>query len=90
MNTNILFDNVLDLTRSITNNIDGVIADINKLRASVFAHKFVMFIVFPITHDNPHWTFHLNRITVDLSNYVYREFTFSNNIPSVIYCDEVV
>lgn len=89
VNTNIQYANVINQTRPITNNVAGVIEDIDNLRTSRFTHKFVMFIVFPITHDNPYWAVQLNRITQNLVNYEFREFTFENDIPVVIYYGQV-
>jgi hypothetical protein len=90
VNTNIRYPNVINTTRPITKNINGVNEDIENLRNTDFIDKFVIFIVFPITHDNINWQIHLGRITNSLENYLYRQFNFGDNIPGVIYYGQVV
>jgi len=90
VNTNIRYPNVINTTRPITKNINGVIEDIENLRKTNFNYKFVVFIVFPITHDNNIWQTHLERITNNLENYLYRQFNFGDNIPGVIYYGQVI
>jgi hypothetical protein len=89
VNTNIRYPNVINTTRPITKNVNGVIEDIEKLRTKNFSDKFVVFITFPITHDNPNWRQHLERITQNLSNCIHRQFNFGNHIPGVIYYGQV-
>ncbi|WP_028526004.1 hypothetical protein [Runella limosa] len=90
VNTNIRYPNVINTTRPITKNINGVNEDIENLRGTNFIDKFVVFIVFPITHDNLNWQVHLGHITNGLENYLYRQFNFGDNIPGVIYYGQVV
>lgn len=90
VNTNIGYPNVINISRPITENVNGVNKDIRKLRNANFLDKFVVFIVFPITHDNINWQVHLRHITNSLDNYVYRQFNFGDNIPGVIYYGQVV
>ncbi len=90
VNTNIRYPNVINTIRPITKNINGVNEDIENLRTTKFKDKFVIFIVFPITHDNRNWQIHLGRITNSLDNYLYRQFNFGDNIPGVIYYGKVV
>jgi hypothetical protein len=90
VNTNIRYPNVINTTRPITNNIDGVIEDIENIRNTTFINKFVVFVVFPITHDNINWQFHLGRITNNLDNYIHKQFNFGDNIPGVIYYGNVI
>jgi hypothetical protein len=91
VNTNIRYQNVINVNRPITNNINGVIEDINFIRTSNFSYKFVMFIVFPIEHNNQNWQNHLTRISKNLNNghYLHKEFNFIDNIPGVIYYGQV-
>lgn len=89
VNTNIRYPNVVSTTRPITNNVDGVIEDIKILKTKNFTDSFVVFIVFPITHDNQNWKQHLERITQNLANYIHRQFYFGDNIPGVIYYGKV-
>ncbi|MBE7509345.1 MAG: hypothetical protein HS118_04060 [Bacteroidia bacterium] len=90
VNTNIRYPNVINKKRPITKNINGIIEDIENLRTTNFNYKFVVFIAFPITHDNNNWQTHLKRITNNLENYLYRQFNFGNNIPGVIYYGQVI
>jgi hypothetical protein len=89
LNTNIRYQNVINTTRPITKNIDGINEDIDNLINTEFIDKFIVFITFPITHDNPHWQVHLRRITENLENYLYSQFRFGDNIPGVIYYGKV-
>ena len=89
VNTNIKYNNVINTTRPITKNVDGVNEDIENLINTNFVDKFVIFIVFPITHDNPNWQYHLGRITENLTNHLYRQFNFGDNIPGVIYFGKI-
>ena len=90
VNTNIRYVNVINTTRPITKNIKGVVEDIENLRVSTFAHKFVVFIVFPIQHHNINWQALFPRITDNLDNWIHQEFTFENNVPGVIYYGRVI
>jgi len=90
LNTNIRYANVINTTRPITKNVNSVNEDIENLRATNFIDKFVVFIVFPITHDNPNWQIQLGRITNNLENHLYRQFNFVDNIPGVIYYGQVL
>ncbi|HMN18459.1 MAG TPA: hypothetical protein PKD03_12660 [Ignavibacteriaceae bacterium] len=89
LNTNFRYSNVINSTRPITRNINGVNEDIENLRATNFIDKFVVFVVFPVTHDYVRWQIHLERITNNLKNYLYRQFYFGDNIPGVIYYGKV-
>jgi len=90
VNTNIRYVNVNNATRPITKNRKGVIEDIENLRESKFTHKFVVFVVFPIQHNNNFWQKQLTPITMNLNNWIHQEFNFENNIPGVIYYGQVI
>jgi hypothetical protein len=89
VNTNVRYPNVINTTRPITKNVNGVIEDIENLKMQKFTDRFVVFITFPITHDNQNWKQHLDRITQNLANCIYRQFYFGDNIPGVIYYGQV-
>ena len=89
INTNIQYNNVIAKTKPITKNIAGINNDIIKLRSANFIDKFVIFIVFPITHDNSRWQIQLQRVTNNLENYLFHEFSFCNNTPGVVYYGKV-
>lgn len=89
VNTNIRYPNVINTTRPITKNINGVNEDIENLINTNFIDKFVIFIVFPITHDNQNWLYHLGQIKENLKDCLYRQFSFGDNIPGVIYYGKI-
>ena len=89
VNTNIRYPNIINTTRPITKNVDSVIEDIENLKTKNFTDRFVVFITFPITHDNQNWKQHLERITRNLANCIHRQFYFGDNIPGVIYYGKV-
>ena len=56
VNTRVRYENVEDKTRLIAKNIKKVIKDIEKLiNTKNYTNKAVLFIVFPITHNNKKW-----------------------------------
>lgn len=85
INTNIRYPNVLNMARPITENVNGIKRDIEKLRATDFLHKFVVFIVFPIEHENANWQIQLQRLAGNVEGFLYKEFKFQNDISGVIY-----
>jgi len=95
VNTNIRYTNagVIDTIRPITKNVQSVVKDIEKLRTNAdtdLKDKFVVFVVFPIEHDNTNWQVQLKRITDNLEDVIYQEFRFfSGDVPGVIYYGKV-
>ena len=85
INTNIRFKNVRDKSRPITKNTQGVIDDIEKLRASKYPNKAVLFAVFPIWHSNENWQRQFRRINERLSDIKFIEFSFQGKIPGALY-----
>lgn len=90
VNTNIRYRNVENKTRPITKNVQGVIKDIKRLKKSKsYTNKAVLFVVFPITHNNKNWKEHLGKITKELRKVKHESFDFKdkkgNEIPGVIY-----
>jgi hypothetical protein len=55
INTNIRYEKVKNKTRPITKDTQGIINDIEKLRATEYSKKAVLFVAFPIRHDNEYW-----------------------------------
>ena len=53
--TNYRFAGVETKTKNITNTIADVIGDIEKLRSRSFANKAVLFVAYPLLHDNLDW-----------------------------------
>jgi hypothetical protein len=90
MNTNIRYTNVKNKHRPITKNVDGVIKDITNLKSCDFLKKGILFIVFPIEHENEYWQIQLNKIKNKLSRIEYMQFLFFNKIPGVIYFGEII
>jgi len=89
INTSINYPNTIKAKKPITDNVNGVVSDIEKLKTKSLKHKFVLFIVFPVKHDNAKWNIHLNRITKNLAEFKHLEFEFKENISGVIYLGEV-
>ena len=88
-NTSYRYSNVITKTKTITKNIQGIINDIEALRAStnlVGTKKAVLFVVFPVTHDKLDWQEHLAKVKESLgSNIVHHSFKFNNGIDGMIY-----
>lgn len=93
-NTSYRYQNVVKKTRTITTNVQGIIDDIKKLKTSsklTGTQKAVMFVVFPVSHENPYWQKHLGKIEKCLENKTeHQAFTFGNDIPGAIYLGQVV
>ncbi len=86
VNTNIRYEGVQIKSRPITKNTQGVINDINKLRQMNMQKKAVIFIVFPIEHENKKWQVQLQRIKQELTTLKMLPFTFNGGvIKGVIY-----
>jgi hypothetical protein len=67
VNTNIRYEGVENKHRPITKNIQGVIDDIDKLSKNDARNKAVLFIAFPIEHDNSFWQTQLSKISDKLA-----------------------
>jgi hypothetical protein len=65
--------------------IPSIIHDIKKLKSTDYDHKAVLFVVFPIAHDNRDWSKQLKKILHLLSEIEHVDFNFKNKIPGVIY-----
>ena len=76
VNTNYRYSNVENKTRPITMNIQGVIKDINKLKATNYANKAILLVVFPAKHDHKDWQIHLQKIQEHVLKIDRKEFMF--------------
>jgi hypothetical protein len=85
VNTSYKYENVSDKTRPITQNIQEVIEDIQKLKSKAYTNKAVLFVVFPVTHENRNWKEHLEKVQIQLRELKHKEFKFKKEIPGVIY-----
>jgi len=85
LNTNYRFKNVENKTRPITNNIQGVIDDIENLKSSNIKNKAILFVVFPVSDEVEKWKELLIRITSLLKRIEYMPFVFKNGIPGITY-----
>jgi len=85
VNTNIRYEGVKNKTRPITKNTQGVIDDIEKLRTTEYPNKSVLFVAFPIHHNNENWQTQLKRINSQVKKIKYVEFDFKDKIPGVLY-----
>jgi hypothetical protein len=85
VNTNYRYSGVEIKTRPITMNIQGVIEDIEILKSTDYEKKAVLFVAFPVTHDNQNWQDHFQKIASSSREIKHIGFYFKNNIPGVIY-----
>ncbi len=73
-------------TKNITNSVDAVIADIDKLNTVPHPNNAVLFVAYPLRHEQEEWQqIHLPKIAKKLGKLHYAEFTFWNSIPGVLY-----
>src|SRR3972149_5464629 len=85
VNTNIRYEGVKNKTRPITKNTQGIVDDIRKLKGTKYPNKSVLFVAFPIHHNNENWQIQLKRISNQLAKISYVEFDFKDKIPGVLY-----
>lgn len=83
--TNYRHKGVTNKIRPITDNITGVCKDIEKLKKVSIQNKIVIFVVFPLEESNKGWLTLLNRIKGMLKEIRGYSFSFSGDIPSIIY-----
>jgi hypothetical protein len=70
-NTNYKLEGIEDKTRPITNNIQSIIDDINKLRKLNVKEGVVAFVLFPVDPDKDNYSQHLKKIISVLGNNSY-------------------
>lgn len=86
INTNIRYRGIQNKHRPITKNTEGVIKDIQKLSKLDFPMKAVLFIVFPIEHENKHWQVQIRRIKKELTSLRMFPFDFKGGVAKgVVY-----
>jgi len=85
LNTNYRFPNVENKSRPITKNVQEVLYDIKKLQTKNYSNKSVLFVVFPVQHNDKNWQFHLQKISANLQDIKFQEFEFKNNVPGILY-----
>ena len=66
-----------------------MIKDIEKLKSTSYANKAILFVAFPITHDNQHWQIQLQRISTLLKEIKHINFNFKDEIPGVVYLGSI-
>jgi len=89
INTNYQYKNVKNKTRPITENVSGILKDISDLKKKEIKNMFVVFIVFPVESNNSYWQYHLKKIKAELSELVFKDFHFKNDVPGVIYYGKI-
>lgn len=90
-------DGIADIKgKTITKNISSIIADIAKHRKNEFPHKFLIFVVFPLTEVHDKWKKHLARVENELGDVcTSHPFTFtkisegSQSVSGVLYYGKV-
>ena len=85
VNTNYRYKNVENKHRPITKNVSNVIEDILALKKHTNKKKAVIFVTFPVEHNNPDWQKHLLRMKKHLSTLEHVEFKFVGGFPGVLY-----
>ena len=85
LNTNYRYSNVKNKNRPITNNTHGVNVDIKKLQNLEVKNKAVLFVVFPVEHENENWQVQLRRIEKNLAKLHHADFLFNQETSGVIY-----
>lgn len=85
-NTSYRHLNVINKIRPITDNVNGIITDIDTLKNNhVYSNKAVVFIAFPLFLANKRWINHKNKISSKLQQLKEKEFTFENGVSAVLY-----
>lgn len=85
-NTNYRYEGVVNKTRPITRNIESIIKDIDDLQNNhKYNNKAVLFIIFPLTLDKADWEVHISQIKTKVQELKYQEFSFNNDVKSVLY-----
>lgn len=92
VNTNFRDANAENRHRPIVKNISSVIQDIAKHRNNKFQHKFIIFVVFPLSEGHIRWTAHLTRIEEQLGGQCsshYFRFREADGVSGCIFYGEV-
>jgi len=95
INTNYIYpeENVENIIRPITRNIEGVIEDIKKLNLKTLDNKYIIFIAFPFSRDSiesEQWTSHIKKIEGYVSLEDRIEFLFNKSeIIGAIYWGKI-
>ncbi|MFC1956911.1 hypothetical protein ACFLVY_01260 [Chloroflexota bacterium] len=86
VNTNIRYVGIQNKSRPITKNTESIIKDIEGLKKLDFPMKAVLFIVFPIEHENKHWQVQIQRIKKELTSLRMFPFVFKGGVAKgVVY-----
>jgi len=83
--TNYRFVGVETKTKNITNTIAAIIGDIEKLQSRSFENKAVLFVAYPLLHDNLDWQEQLSLISGRLRDLKHQPFRFLGGVPGEIY-----
>jgi len=92
VNTNFRDANAENRNRPITKNISSVIQDIAKHRKNQYLHKFIIFVVFPLSEGHTGWNGHLKKIEEQLGGQCsshYFRFREAGGISGCIFYGEV-
>jgi len=87
INTSYRRPGTVQKTRPITENIEGVVNDVKKLRKlRGYEGKAVVFVVFPLPRKSlKAWEQHLEKVRSELEELRHRSFSFKNNVPGTLY-----
>lgn len=88
-NTSYKYSGVVNKTRPITMNVNEIICDINSLKETRYEGKAVLFVAFPLEHDNRIWQQrHFIKILDNAKQVRHLQSSTSGGIPLVIYMAE--
>ena len=87
-NTSYVYLGVVNKTRPITMNVDGIIDDIKSLKKTRYKRRAVLFVAFPLEHDKREWQQHHAKISANAKQVRHLQSSTSGGIPLVIYMAE--
>ena len=87
-NTNYRYPGVVNKSRPITENVDGIIKDIKSLAKTMYERRAVLFVVFPLEHNRRAWQQHYDKILGNAKQIRHLQSSTSGGIPLVIYMAE--
>ena len=87
-NTNYRYRGVVNKSRPITMNVDGIIDDIKSLEKTRYRRRAVLFVAFPLEHSKGAWQQHYDKISSNAKQVRHLQSSTSSGIPLVIYMAE--
>jgi hypothetical protein len=86
INTTYRVSNFVSKHKPLLKNIRGILKDIEKLKLSTYLNKAVLFVVFPVNHEqDKRWQAQLKKVSPKLKNLKQAPFKFQNEVEGYIY-----